>query len=562
MAPSAIKSPITPFAPRALSARGVERTIADYVNCAVMAKKAGYDGIEIMGSEGYLINQFLVKRTNARDDAWGGSFEKRARFAVEIVKRTRDAVGSDFIIIFRLSMLDLVDDGSTWEEVVGLARMLQDAGVSILNTGIGWHEARVPTIATSVPRGAYSWVTRKLKDALAEEIRVPLITSNRINMPDIAEAILARGDADMVSMARPLLADPDWAIKAREGRVDEINTCIACNQACLDHVFQNKKASCLVNPFACHEDELVLTPAATPKKVAVVGAGPAGLAAATSAATRGHQVTLFEASDRIGGQFNMAAKIPGKHEFWETLRYFKRQLELTGVDVRLNTRADADLLASEGFDEVLLATGVLPREITMPGIDHPMVLSYVDVLAGHAEVGDRVALIGAGGIGFDVAEYLGHPGEDGPPDLDAYLETWGVDRAFKARGGLKDPEDEPAKRRLYLCQRSEGKLGAKLGKTTGWIHRASLKKLGVTMLPGCAYERIDDQGLHLTVGGRSEVLEVDNVVICAGQVSRRELQAPLEARGLSVHLIGGADVAAQLDAKRAIDQGTRVAAQL
>ncbi len=556
VAPTGQKSPITPFRARGLSRRGVERTINDYVKCAVMAKKAGYDGVEIMGSEGYLINQFIAAKTNHRDDEWGGPFEQRIRFPLEIVRRTRDAVGADFVLVFRLSMLDLVDNGSTWEEVVHLATELERAGVSMINTGIGWHEARVPTIATLVPRAAFTWITARLRDAVS----VPLITSNRINMPDTAEAVLARGDADMVSMARPFLADPEWITKAAEGREDEINTCIACNQACLDHVFQNKRASCLVNPFACHEDELVLEPTTAPKRVAVVGAGPAGLAASCSAAERGHEVVLFDASDRIGGQFNMAKRIPGKEEFNETLRYFGRRLELAGVDVRLETRAEVDTL--RGFDEVILATGVHPRQLSIPGIDHPKVLSYVDVLARDAEVGQRVAIIGAGGIGFDVAEFLAHSGPSSLEDVDHYLDTWGVDRAYDERGALKEPEVSEPARQVVVCQRSKGKLGAKLGKTTGWIHRASLRKLRVHTMSGVTYDKIDDQGLHVTVGEVPEVLEVDHVIVCAGQVPNRELEDSLKAAGLSVHLIGGADEAAELDAKRAIDQGTRLAATL
>ena len=556
VAPTAQKSPITPFRARGLSRRGVERTINDYVKCAVMAKRAGYDGVEVMGSEGYLINQFIAAKTNHRADQWGGAFEQRIRFPLEIVRRMRDAVGSDFVIVFRLSMLDLVDNGSSWAEVVQLAVELERAGVSMINTGIGWHEARVPTIATLVPRAGFTWITARLRDVVS----VPLITSNRINMPDVAEAVLARGDADMVSMARPFLADPEWVTKAAEGREDEINTCIACNQACLDHVFLNKRASCLVNPFACHEDELILAPAATPQRIAVVGAGPAGLAASCSAAERGHDVVLFEASDRVGGQFNMARRIPGKEEFNETLRYFRRRLELAGVDVRLNTRATLDTLRD--FDDVVLATGVHPRQLDIPGIDHPKVLSYVDVLARDVEVGHRVAIIGAGGIGFDVAEFLAHSGPSSAEDLDHYLETWGVDRAYANRGALKEAHDLEPARHVVVCQRSRGKLGARLGKTTGWIHRASLRKLKVHTVSGVTYERVDDAGLHVRIGDVPEVLEVDNVVVCAGQVPNRDLEASLKAAGLSVHRIGGADEASELDAKRAIDQGTRLAARL
>ncbi|MFT7518127.1 MAG: 2,4-dienoyl-CoA reductase (NADPH2) [Kiritimatiellia bacterium] len=553
---SALKSPISPFKPRALSDRGVNRTIKAFANCAKRAQQAGYDGVEIMGSEGYLINQFIAERTNKRHDSWGGVYENRIRFALEIVRQTRDAVGSDFIIIFRLSMLDLVKDGSTIDEVVHLAKELEVAGVSIINTGIGWHEARVPTIATCVPRAGFTWVTRRLKD----EVSVPLITSNRINMPDVAEAVLARGDADMVSMARPLLADPDWVIKATEQRSDEINTCIACNQACLDHVFQNKKASCLVNPLACHETEVQAVPTTSPKRVAVVGAGPAGMSCATQAAELGHHVTLFDAADAIGGQFNLAKRVPGKEEFAETLRYFGRRIEITGVSLELNRKVGVDDLA--GFDVVVLATGVNPRKLSMQGIDHAKVLSYVDVLGGDAPVGDKVAIIGAGGIGFDVAEFLMHDGPSTSQNIEASMDEWGVDMSWTARGGLKQPVDQPPARQITVCQRSEGKLGAKLGKTTGWIHRAALKKKGATMLSGVSYIKIDDEGLHIEVSGEAQVLNVDNVVVCAGQTSRDELLEPLRAAGTQVHVIGGAKLAAELDAKRAIDQGIRLAVSL
>ncbi len=559
VAPSPIKSPISWFKPRGLSKRGVEAQIKAFVRCTVLAREAGYDGVEVMGSEGYFINQFIVAKTNKRDDQWGGDYSNRIRLPVEIVRRTREAVGDDFIIIYRLSMLDLVRGGSSWEEIVELAKAIEAAGATIINTGIGWHEARVPTIATMVPRAAFTWVTAKLKG----EVSVPLITSNRINMPDVAEQVLASGHADMVSMARPLLADPDWVVKARDARVDEINTCIACNQACLDHIFQNTRATCLVNPLACYETELTLEPAKEKRRIAVVGAGPAGLSAAATAAERGHHVVLFEAAGAIGGQFNMAKRVPGKHEFHETLRWFRVRLEKAGVDVRLSTRADAATLAAEGFDAVIVATGVTPRKLTLPGIDHPMVLSYVDVLARRAPVGQRVAIIGAGGIGFDVAEFLSVADPDDPPEIDPFLRSWGVDKTLTERGGLTDPEPHESVRDITLCQRSDGKLGAKLGKTTGWIHRSEIKRKGIVMQSGVAYDKVDDRGLHIRIrGGDPEVLEVDNVVVCAGQVSARDLEQPLKDAGLEVHLIGGADVAAELDAKRAIDQGLRLAAAL
>ncbi len=565
VAPSAIKSPITPFKPRALYSGGVESQIRDFVRCAALAQKAGYDGVEVMGSEGYFINQFLVPRTNRRSDQWGGSFENRMRLPVEIVKRTRERVGPNFIIIYRLSMIDMLADGNNWEEVVALGQAIEQAGATIINTGIGWHETRVPTIATSVPRAAFTWVTRKLRDSVS----LPLVTSNRINMPHTAEAVLARGDADMVSMARPLLADPEWANKAAEGRADEINTCIACNQACLDHVFQNKVASCLVNPRAGHETELVIRPAEQKKKIAVVGAGPAGLAAAVTAAERGHRVSLFEQSDRIGGQFNMAMRIPGKEEFVETLRYFTRRIELLGIDLRLNTKFDPEHVDSKAFDEVIVATGVTPRDPQIPGQDHASVLSYIDVLLHGKPVGQRVAVIGAGGIGFDVSEFLVHGEVPERPDPDQprpedFFRQWGVDMSLSGRGGVQGqkPEFGAPAREVHLLQRKTSKPGAGLGKTTGWIHRTSLKNFGVQMLSGVSYERIDDQGLHIRVGEETRCLAVDNVVICAGQVPNRALADRLKTAGVSVHLIGGADVAAELDAKRAIDQGTRVAAAL
>jgi 2,4-dienoyl-CoA reductase (NADPH2) len=554
--PSAIKSPISMFKPRALSNRGVERTIKDFVNCTLKAKQAGYDGVEIMGSEGYLINQFIAKKTNKRTDDWGGIYENRIRLAVEIVRRTRAAVGPDFILIYRLSMLDLVKEGSTWDEVVMLGQRIEAAGASLINTGIGWHEARVPTIATMVPRAGFTWVTARLKDQVA----IPLITSNRINMPHTAEEVLARGDADMISMARPFLADPDWVLKAREQRSDEINTCIACNQACLDLIFQNKRCSCLVNPFACRETEWTLKPAASPRKFAVVGAGPAGLSFATTAAERGHRVTLFDAADAIGGQFNMAKKIPGKEEFEETLRYYKRKLELNEVELVLGKKVGVTDLA--GFDAVVLATGVHPRRIELEGIEHPKVLSYVDVLERGAAVGERVAIIGAGGIGFDVAEFLAHEGESTALNMKAFMEEWGIDSTYEEPGALKPEHDQPPARAITMCQRKPGKLGAGLGKTTGWIHRAALKKKRVKMLAECTYTRIDDRGLHMTVAGKPRVLEVDSVVVCAGQVPTCELKQPLEAAGMEVHLIGGADVAVELDARRAIEQGAELAMAL
>ncbi|MBV6410926.1 MAG: 2,4-dienoyl-CoA reductase [Rhodocyclaceae bacterium] len=554
---SKLKSPISPFAPRALSGWGVKKTIADYARCARMAQKAGYDGVEIMGSEGYLINQFIAPKTNHRTDEWGGPFENRIRFAVEIVRRTREKVGPNFIIIFRLSMLDLVEDGSTWEEVVQLAKAIEAAGATIINTGIGWHEARIPTIATMVPRAAFTWVTRRMKG----EVKIPLVTTNRINAPDVAEEVLARGDADMVSMARPFLADAEFVNKAAAGRADEINTCIACNQACLDHIFERKTCSCLVNPRACNETELVIRPAAAKKKVAVVGAGPAGLAFATTAAERGHDVTLFEAAPEIGGQFNLAKRIPGKEEFAETLRYFRRRLDATGVKVKVSHRATAAELASDGFDHIALATGILPRTPEIPGIDHPKVARYIDVIEGRREAGRRVAIVGAGGIGFDVAELLTHGG-DQPNDIEHFRNEWGIDSTYAVRGGLKKPSDEPPPRQIWLLQRKTSKVGDGLAKTTGWIRRTLLKRRNVKMLAGVSYEKIDDAGLHLRLGDESQVLDVDTIVMCAGQEPNRALLAELQQAGKAVSLIGGADVAAELDAKRAIDQGTRAAAAL
>ena len=561
VAPSAIQAPINPFTPTALDEDGIEKQISDFVTCAKLAQSAGYDGVEIMGSEGYLINQFLAAHTNQRTDRWGGSYENRMRLPIEIVRRVREAVGTDFIIIYRLSMLDLVAQGSVWEEIVQLAKAVEQAGATLINTGIGWHEARIPTIATKVPRGAFSKVTAKLRGS----VNVPLITTNRINTPDIAEQILAEGDADMVSMARPFLADPDFVNKAAAGRSDEINTCIGCNQACLDHTFSGKLTSCLVNPRACHETELNYLPTIAVKKIAVVGAGPAGLAAATVAAERGHQVMLFDAANEIGGQFNVAKRVPGKEEFFETLRYFKRKLQTTGVELCLNTRVDVAQLVAGQFDEIILATGIAPRTPAIPGVEHPKVLSYLDVILQRKPVGTKVAVIGAGGIGFDVSEFLVHQGEASSQDRDAFWREWGIDTQLEARGGVAGitPQVPAPARQVYLLQRKASKVGNGLGKTTGWIHRAGLKNKRVQMLSGVEYLSIDDAGLHIRVGeGEPQLLAVDNIVICAGQDPLRELQDGLLAAGQNVHLIGGADVAAELDAKRAINQGSRLAAQL
>ena len=555
VAPSAIKAPINSFRPRALSSDEVEQTIEDFVRAASLAQGAGYDGVEIMGSEGYLINEFIATHTNQRDDAWGGSYENRIRFPLEIVRRTRAKVGANFILIFRLSMLDLVEGGSTLKEVVKLAQALEAAGVTILNTGIGWHEARIPTIATKVPRAAFAWVTAQLKG----KVRIPLIATNRINTPEVAEKILSDGMADMVSMARPFLADPEFVNKAAAGRADQINTCIGCNQACLDHTFGGKITSCLVNPRACHETLMIETPAIFKDRVAIVGAGPAGLAFATTAARRGIDVTLFDAGSEIGGQFNIAKQIPGKEEFHETLRYFKKQIELTGVTLKLGQKVSVESLTKAGFNHVVLATGVTPRTPNIEGIEHPKVVSYLDVIRDKCKVGQTVALIGAGGIGFDVAEYLMHEGESPSLEKDKFFSEWGVDTSYSNAGGLQAEHIEKSSRKVYLLQRKVGKVGDGLGKTTGWIHRTSLKKREVEMVNGVTYHRVDDEGLHITVGEKKMTILADTVVLCAGQESRRELQDGLVSAGCSVHLIGGAYKAEELDAKHAIKQGTELA---
>ncbi|MFE6957991.1 FAD-dependent oxidoreductase [Streptomyces sp. NPDC057696] len=558
VAPSPLQAPISPFPPHELTDAEVEQTVEDFARAAELAQRAGYDGVEIMGSEGYLINEFIVAATNRRTDRWGGSYENRIRFPVEIVRRVRERVGTDFILIYRLSMIDLVPGGSTLEEVVQLAKEIEAAGATIINTGIGWHEARIPTIATSVPRGAYTFVTKKVMG----EVSIPLVTTNRINTPEIAEELLADGCADMVSLARPLLADPDFVAKAQAERSETINTCIGCNQACLDHTFSGKITSCLVNPRACHETELVLAPTRLRKRVAVVGAGPAGLACAVSAAERGHAVTLFDAASEVGGQLNVARKVPGKEEFDETLRYYRAQLELHGVEVRLNTPVTAADLTPDAYDEVVVATGVTPRTPEIPGLDHPSVVGYLDVLRDGAPVGERVAIVGAGGIGFDVAEYLTDSGDKASQDPATYFRQWGVDMDYRDRGGLAKPDRPAPPRAVHLLQRKTSKVGAGLGKTTGWIHRTELRHRGVTMVAGATYDRIDDAGLHVTVDGNSTVIPVDTVVLCTGQDPARGLYDDLLAAGREAHLIGGADVAAELDAKRAIRQGTELAAAL
>ncbi|CDG19171.1 NADPH-dependent 2,4-dienoyl-CoA reductase [Xenorhabdus doucetiae] len=558
VAPSAIQAPINPFMPREMAEEDINQTIQDFARCAQLAQQAGYDGVEIMGSEGYLINQFLVTRTNQRQDKWGGTFENRMRFAVEIVKAVRAITGKHFILIYRLSMLDLVEEGSNWQEIEQLALAIEKAGASIINTGIGWHEARIPTIATMVPRAGFSWVTQKLMG----KVNIPLVTANRINDPKIAEQVLSEGYADMVSMARPLLADAEFVLKAEQNRADEINTCIGCNQACLDKVFVGKLASCLVNPRACHETEFIAAPVKIPKTIAVIGAGPAGLSFAVTAASRGHHVTLFERENQIGGQFNIAKQIPGKEEFHETLRYFSRQLALNGVEVRLNQTATADQLAA--FDEVVLATGITPRIPNIDGIEHEKVLTYLDVLKHKRPVGKRIAIIGAGGIGFDTAEYLSQSGQSTSLSSHAFSHEWGIDRTIRHRGGLQ-PEGAQAERsprKIYLLQRKDSKVGESLGKTTGWVHQASLLMRGVTMLNRVQYVKIDDQGLHIRRGDEQQCLDVDNVIICAGQEPLKALFPPLQAMGKSVHIIGGADIAAELDARRAIAQGTRLALKL
>ena len=556
VAPSKIKSPITPFGPREMTPWDIKRTITDYASSAKLAQAAGYDGVEIMGSEGYLINQFIVKHTNKRTDEWGGSFENRIKLPIEIVQKVREAVGKNFIIIYRLSMIDLIEDGSNWDEVVKLAKEIEKAGATIINTGIGWHEARIPTIATMVPHAAFAWVTRKLKN----EIKIPLCTSNRINSPDVAEKVLSDGNADMVSMARPMLADPHFVRKAAQGKAEEINTCIACNQACLDHTFSNKTASCLVNPQACNETEFDYIPTTKPKKLAVVGSGPAGMAFAALAAQRGHQVTLYEKEAVIGGQFNMAKIIPGKEDYKETIRYYGGQIQLNGVNLILNKKAEINDLLD--YDEVILATGVLPRQITIAGANHPKVVSYIDILTETKTAGKRVAVIGAGGIGFDICEFLAHKNPHHQQSVQEFLKEWGIDPSNEVRGGIEGvaPQIEPSPREIVMFQRTEGKLGARLGKTTGWIHRANLKKKKVHMVAGIEYLRIDDEGLHYRDHNHQiKVYPCDTVVVCAGQISYRDLAEPLKKINKPFHLIGGADVAKELDAKRAIDQAARLA---
>lgn len=560
VAPSPVKAMINPFTPKKMSARQIRKTIKDFCTTAVLAQRAGYDGVEVMGSEGYLINQFICKRTNRREDDWGGDYGNRIRFPLEIISTIRKHVGPNFIIIFRLSMLDLVEKGSTWEEIVHLARMLEEAGVTIINTGIGWHESRIPTIATSVPRGAFSWVTAKMKN----EVALPLITTNRINTPEVAENILKEGHADMVSMARPLLADPAFLVKAREGRREEINVCIGCNQACLDHVFRNKRATCLVNPQACYETELQFKKAPRQKRIGVVGGGVAGMAFAAYAAERGHCVHLFEKESQLGGQFNLARKVPGKEEFDETMRYFTARLDALGVTVELGSNQSVDTLTAGDFDEIVLATGVTPRIPEIEGIDHAMVVTYQDLLSGQVSGGRCVAIIGAGGIGFDVGEFLCEEGPSHTLNLDLWLKEWGVDTTISARGGVEGvkPEKPVAARKVYLLQRKNTKFGKSLQPTTGWIHRQALKKRKVEMLGGIDYVKIDDTGLHISHNETPRLLEVDQIVLCAGQISNRDLFDTLNASGRPVHIIGGAELAAELDAKRAIRQAAELASTL
>ena len=558
VAPSAIKSPISPFKPWRLSKWGIKRTIKSFIRCANLAKLAGYDGVEIMGSEGYLINQFIAQKTNKRTDEWGGSYENRIRLALSIVKGVREAIGKDFIIIYRLSMLDLVEGGSSWEEVVQLAKKIEQAGATIINTGVGWHESRVPTIATMVPRGAFSWVTKKMMG----EVSIPLITTNRINTPELGEKLISEGHADMISMARPFLADPDFIVKAEQERANEINTCIACNQACLDHVFKRKIASCLVNPQACHETELIYKPTENSKKIAVVGAGPAGLSFSCVAAERGHEVTMFDGTTEIGGQFNIAKQIPGKEEFEETIRYFTQKIKTSGVNLKLNTIVDENQL--KDFDLVILSTGIKPRKPGIKGINHSKVMSYLDVLKDKKEIGKTVAIIGAGGIGFDVAEYITHKGTSSSLDISAFLKEWGIDGMGEARGGVEGikPNHSESPRDVYLLQRKESRVGAKLGKTTGWIHRATLKNKKVKMLNGVQYDEINDEGLHYTQNDEKHLIAADHIIICAGQESRNALKKPLEKMNIEVHLVGGAFLASELDAKRAIKQGAELAAKI
>ncbi|MFT5543754.1 MAG: 2,4-dienoyl-CoA reductase (NADPH2) [Glaciecola sp.] len=557
VAPSAVQAPINPFTPKELDEEGIQKQIDDFVYTSLQAQRAGYDGVEIMGSEGYFLNQFIASRTNFRSDGWGGEYKNRIKLPIEVVRRVREAVGKEFIIIYRLSMLDLVEGGSSYDEVVELGLAVEKVGATLINTGIGWHEARIPTIATKVPRAAFTWVTAKFREAL----NIPVITSNRINTPEIAEEVLARGDADMVSMARPFLADPDFVIKAQQNKSNQINTCIGCNQACLDHAFEGKMTSCLVNPRACHETEYSIEPVTKIKKVAVVGAGPAGLAAATTAAQRGHKVTLFDADSEIGGQFNIAKQIPGKEEFYETIRYFGVMLELHGVDVQLNTQINAQQLNEMDFDDVVLATGITPRTPDIEGIDHPKVLNYIDVIKYKKPIGKSVAVMGAGGIGFDVSEFLSHGKQSTSTNIPAFMKEWGIDMTFESRGGVEGMRAQPeaSPREIFLLQRKSTKIGAGLGKTTGWAHRAGLMMKGVKMIAGVEYLKIDDAGLHVKINDEIQVLPVDNVVICAGQ---EPLKALAEGLKPAHHFIGGADFAAELDAKRAIDQGTRVAASL